>query len=154
MRSFEKSSIGKLSNVYKHMQVVYLLFRSSRRHHLARVVIWAEVALVYVEVHPCLCTSSLSLDYLRCDWGKEGSCPLDLQEPLPGIFRSPPSPCYAWETQCRSSFLLLLRSKFCCSVVGFTQLQHVKTLLWPFWPYSRQDGCRSVQAVPNLFVLP
>jgi hypothetical protein len=33
-------------------------------------------------------------------------------------------------------------------------LWRVKTLLWPFWPYSRQEACLTGQAVPDLLVFP
>jgi len=53
-----------------------------------------------------------------------------------------------------ASSLLGLRSEVSWLVVAFPLLRHVKTLLWPFWLYSRQDTCRTVQAVPDLLVLP
>jgi hypothetical protein len=53
---------------------------------MAQVAIWAAVASVLVKVHPCLCASTVSLDFLRCHFGKEGSCPFDFREQLPGVF--------------------------------------------------------------------
>ena len=60
---------------------------------------WAEVAPVVVEVHTCLCTSSVSANSLLCHFGKEGSHPFDFHELLPDVIVSQPSPCYARETQ-------------------------------------------------------
>jgi hypothetical protein len=91
------------------MRVAYLLFRTSHRHQLAQVAIRAVVAPVLVEVHPCHCASSVSLDFLRCHFGKEGRRPFDFREQLPGVFRSQPLPCYARKTQHPASSLLGLR---------------------------------------------
>jgi hypothetical protein len=109
MRSLAKIERWEAKYVYTHMRVAYLLFRTSHRHQLAQVAIRAAVGPVLVEVHPCLCASSMSLDFLWCHFGKEGSRPFDFREPLPGVFRSQPSPCYARETQHPASSLLVLR---------------------------------------------
>jgi hypothetical protein len=95
--------------VYTHMRVAYLLFWTSHHHQMAQMAIRAVVAPGLVEVHPCLCASSVSLDFLRCHLGKEGSRPFDFREPLPGFFRSQPSPCNVRETQHPTSSLLGLR---------------------------------------------
>jgi len=39
-------------------------------------------------------------------------------------------------------------------IIAYPLSRHVKILLWPFLPYSRQDACGTIQAVPNLLVLP
>jgi GH25 family lysozyme M1 (1,4-beta-N-acetylmuramidase) len=53
-----------------------------------------------------------------------------------------------------TSLLLGHQRKVCWLVVAFPQLWHAQTLLWPFWQYSRQETCRTVQAVPDFLVLP
>ena len=110
MRSLANVERWEAKYVYTHMRVAYLLFQTSHHHQLAQVVIRAAVAPVLVEVHHCLCAASVSLDFLRCHFGKEGSLPFEFRKPLPGVFRSQPSPCYAPETQHPASSLLgLLR---------------------------------------------
>jgi len=47
--------------VYTHMRVAHLLLGSSHRHQIAQVAFQAKVALVVVEVHPCLHTSCVVL---------------------------------------------------------------------------------------------
>jgi len=143
--------------VYTHIRVAHLLlwgFEFSQCHQVAQVAFWASVASVVVDVHPRLCTSCESVDSLLCHFGKEGSHPFDFPEPLPGVIPSQPSACYAQETQHPVSSLLELRRVVSRVVVGFPQLGRAKTLLYPFWPYSRQDACQTVQAVPDLLVLP
>jgi hypothetical protein len=49
------------------------------------------------------------MDFLRCHFANEGSCPFDFREPLPGVYRMQPSPCYAQETQHPAASLLGLR---------------------------------------------
>ena len=66
------------------------------------------VELIVGEVHLCLCITSVTADYLLCHFGKEGSRLFDFHESLPGVFLSPPSPCYAQETQLLASPLLRL----------------------------------------------
>jgi len=51
--------------IYTHIRVAHLLLRSfefSQCHQLAQVVFWASVVRIVVEVHPCLCASSESVD--------------------------------------------------------------------------------------------
>jgi hypothetical protein len=64
-----------------------------------------------VEVHPCLCASSLSVDALVCHFGQEGSRLFDFHEPWQGVFLSQPSPCYPQETKQSASSLLGHRRK-------------------------------------------
>jgi len=119
-------------NVYTHIRVAHLLFRCfelSHYHSVAQVEFRALVAPVVVVVHPFLCTSCESVDSLLCHLGKEGSRPLDFPEPLPGVFLSQPSPCYAWQTQCPAYSLLELQRLVSWLVVAFPQSQCAKTLL-------------------------
>jgi hypothetical protein len=109
MRSLAKIERWEAKYVYTHMRVAYLLCRTYHRHQLAQVAIRAAVVPILVEVHPCLCASSVSLDFLRCNFGNFGNHPFDVREPLPGVFRLQPSPCYARETQHPASSLLRLR---------------------------------------------
>jgi len=87
MRSLAKIKSGEAEYVYTYMRVACLLFRSSLRHQMAQVAIGAEVAPVWVVVHPCLCAPRVSVNVLLCHCGKEGSSPCDFREPLPGGFR-------------------------------------------------------------------
>jgi len=73
---------------------------------------------------------------------------------IPGVFPSQPSPCYARETQYPASSLPILRRKVYWLVVACPPLRCTRTLLWPCWPLWRQDTCLTVQAVPDLLVLP
>jgi len=154
MRALAKIERWPAEYVYTHMRVAHHLFRSSHRHQMAQVAFWAEVASAVVEVHLSLCITSVSEDFLRCHVGKKGSRLFDFREPLPGVFRSQPSHCSAREIHHPPSSLLGLRREVSWLVVAFPPLQRVKTLLWPFWPYSRQVTCRTVQAVPDLLVFP
>jgi len=96
----------------------------------------------------------MSVDTFLCHFGKEGSHPFDFHQPLLGILLSQPSPCCARETPHPASSLPGLRREVSWLVVAFPLLTRAKTHLWPFWPYSRQDACRTVQAVPDLVVFP
>jgi len=58
------------------------------------------------EVHLFLCISSVSADYKRRHFGKEGSLAFGDDKALLGLFVSQPSPCYAQETQHPASSLL------------------------------------------------
>jgi len=74
---------------------------------MAQVAVRVEVALVQVsavpvrleEVRLCHCASSVSVESLRCHFGKEGSCQFDFHKPLPGVVLSQLSPFYAQEFQ-------------------------------------------------------
>jgi len=59
-----------------------------------------------VEVHLYLCVSGVSADSLRCHLGKEGSWAFSVDESLPGVFVSQPSPVYDQETHHPASSLL------------------------------------------------
>ena len=94
--------------VYTDIQVAHLLFwsfESSDCHQVAQVAFQAPVAPVMVEVHLCLCTPSESVNSLLCHFDKDDSRPFDFHEPLPGVFPSQGSLCYARETQHPASFL-------------------------------------------------
>jgi len=52
-----------------------------------------------VEVLPCLYASSLSVDSVLCDCGKEGSNPFDFPEASLGVFLSQHSQFHAQETK-------------------------------------------------------
>jgi hypothetical protein len=86
MRCLAKIKRWEGEHVYKRMWVAYLLFRCCHHHQMAQVAIRAQVRPIMVEVHPCLCSSSMSVDCSRCHFGKEGSHPFDFREPLPGAF--------------------------------------------------------------------
>ena len=57
------------------------------------VAFWAEVAsalvssvcVARVEVHLFHCMSSVSVDSLRCQFGKKDICRVDFDEALPGV---------------------------------------------------------------------
>jgi hypothetical protein len=66
---------------------------------MAQVAFRAEVAPLVVEAHLCLCASSVSVDFLVCHFAKEDSRLFDFRKPLPGVFQSQFSPCFARETQ-------------------------------------------------------
>jgi len=143
--------------VYIYIRVAHLLFRNlmlPHYHNVAQVAFWAEVSLGLVEVHPCLCASSVSADALLCQFGMEGSHPSDFLEPLPGVFLSQCSLCYAQGTQLPAPSLLRHRCKDSWQRVVFSLLWSAIILLRPFWPYSWQGACWTVVAVPDLLTLP
>jgi len=80
----------------------------------------ALVVGVVVEVHPCLCATSESVDSWLCHFGKEGSGLFDFPEPLPVFFLSQPAFSYARDTQQPASSLLELGRVDSCSVVVFS----------------------------------
>ena len=80
MRSWAKIEHGEREYVYTHMRVAYLLFRTSHHHQLAQVAIRAAVAPVLVEVHPCLCASSVSGESSLSHFAKEDSSPCGSDE--------------------------------------------------------------------------
>jgi hypothetical protein len=154
MRSFAKIKHWEAECVYTHMREAHHLFQRSHCQQMAQVALRAEMAHVVVDVHLCHCAYGVSVDCVRCHLGKEDSCLFDFREPLPGVFRWQPSPCSALDNLHPTSSLLGLRREVSRFIAVFPLLWHMKTLLWPFWPNSRQDACQTVQAVPNLLVLP
>ena len=129
--------------VYTHIWVPHLLFQCidfAHCHQVAQVAFRAEVVLVMLEVHPCLCISSLMADSLLCHFGKEGSHLFDFHESLLGVFLSLPSTLYAQETQILESSLHGLRREVSLILGAFPRSRHAKTLLWPFWPHSWWQG--------------
>ena len=119
----------------------------------AALVLVSAVYIGLVDVPLCLFASSVSGDSVVCHFGKEGSCPCDVNEQYPGVFLSQLSHFYAPETPLTACSLLGLRHKVSLSGIAFFLLHHAKTLLWPFWPYSIQGACQTVLAVPYLFAL-
>jgi len=79
---------------------------------MTQVAFRTKVVPVVVEVHLCLCASNVSVDLFWCHYVKKGSRPVDFRDTLPGVFRSQPSPWYAWNTPHPTSFLLRLRREF------------------------------------------
>ena len=139
--------------VYIHMRVAHLQFLNFVLHHchwVTQVAFWADVASVLVEVHILLCATSMPVDSVLCNFGKECSRPDDFYEPLLGVFLVWPSPCRARETQLLTSSFLGRPCNVSWSGIAFAQMECAKTLLWPLWPYSRQVTCRTVLVVPNL----
>jgi hypothetical protein len=75
--------------VYIHIRVVHLLFQCfdfSHCHQVVQVAFGAEVALVVVVVHPCICVSSMTVHSLLCHFEKEDGRPFDFPDSLPGVF--------------------------------------------------------------------
>ena len=152
-----KSKSWDAEYVYTDIRVAHLLFRSvdfPHCHQVAQVAFRASVAPVVVEFHSCLCTSSESVECLLRNFYKEDSRPFDFHNPLPCVCLSHPSPSYARATQHRASSFLRLWRVVSRSVVAFPLSRSMTSLLYPFWPYSRQDAWWTVQAVPDLLVLP
>jgi hypothetical protein len=50
----------------------------------------SAVCVCWAEVHLYLCVSSVSLDFLRCHFDKEGIRLFDFDEALPGVLQSQP----------------------------------------------------------------
>ena len=78
--------------------MAHCLFRNfgfSHCHQVGQVVFRVSVAAVVVEAHPFLCTCSEYVDTLLCHFGNEDSHLFDVHEPLPGVFLSQRTPCYA-----------------------------------------------------------
>ena len=72
-----------------------------------------EVALVMVEFHPFLCTSTVPVDSLLWHVGKEGSSPFDFHKLLPGVFLSQALLVCAQETELSTIFVWQLWRKVC-----------------------------------------
>jgi len=100
-----------------------------------------------VEVHLCFCASSVSGDSVPCHYGKGVSGLFDFLETYPGVFPSPPSHCYAQETQLPALSHPGLRHKVSACGIAFPPLRRTKTLFWP-------GACRTVLAVPDLVAVP
>ena len=144
-------------HVYTHIRVTHLRFLNfelSYCHQIVQVAFWVVVAPFLLQVHLFLCTSCASPGSVLYYFVKESSRPRDCHEPLPGVFLSQPSPLYAQETQLPASFLLGLQRKVSWQDIAFSLLLCKKTLLWSFWPYSRQGACWTVLAIPDLLALP
>ena len=122
MRSLAKIEWWEAKYVYTVMRVAHHQFRSSHHHQMPQVAFQTDVGRIVVEVHPCHCTPSVSVDCLRCHFGKKGSHLFDYREPLPGVFRSQHSPCYAWVTQHPASALLRLWWEVSWSVGAFPSI--------------------------------
>jgi len=122
----------KLEYTYTHIWVVHRLFQCFDFAYCESVAFQAEMALAVVEVHLCLCVSSVTADSLLCHFGKQGNHSFDFHYSMPNVFILPPSPLYAQETQLRASSLLGLRHEVFWLGGAFHPLWRVKTLLWPF----------------------
>jgi len=112
--------------VYTHIWVAHHPFGNytlPECHWVAQLVFWAAVALVLVEVYPLLCTSSLSVDSLLCNFDKEGTSPFNCHEKFLGVFLLHALPICAQETQLPVTSLLVLwrevfLMRYCiCSIV-------------------------------------
>ena len=90
-------------------------------HWVAHVILRAEMASILVsavcvdqaEVHLFIRTSSMSADSSRCQFGTKSIRACGLDEALPGVFPSQPSPVYAQETQLPAASLLGHRREVC-----------------------------------------
>ena len=98
--------------VYIHIPWADLGFWNFGRnfcHRMALVAFRMDVVLILVlavcvrleAVHLCHCASSVSVDSLRCHFGKEGSRQFDFLKPSPGVVLLQLSPFYAQENQLR-----------------------------------------------------
>jgi len=85
----------------------------------AEVVFRAKVPPILVEARRFLCAFRVSADSLLYNWAMVGSRPYDFYEPLPGVFLSQPSSCYAEETKPLASSLLKHRREVSELVVAF-----------------------------------
>ena len=119
-----------------------------------RTEVGLAVCVEREEVQLVLRVSNVSVEFVRCHFGKEGIRMCGLDEASPGFFLSQPAPLYAPETQNPTSSLCGPRCEVSWSHISSPLLRHAKTLLWPFWPYSRPGTCRTVPAVPDLHALP
>jgi len=157
MDQHRKGERKEVQYVYTHIPVAHILFRTfgwCEDYLAAQLVFQVEMAPVLVEVHLCLWASSMSVDSLLCHFNKEGYHPVHCDKPLPGVFLSQQLPVSAQATQHPASSFLGLQREDPWFVVAFPPLWHAKILICPLWPYSRQDACRTVLAVPNLLALP
>jgi len=109
MRHDWKIEHWELEYVYTHIRVAHLLFHYFDFSHcdqVMEVAFPAEVALVVVEIHLCLCISSVAADSVLGHFDNEGSSLCDIHESLPGVFLSPSSHFYDQETQLLACSLL------------------------------------------------
>jgi len=147
----------EVENAYTHTWMAYLLFHHTpftQGHLVAQVACRAAVPPVLEEVWRFLCPSSRSPNSLLYHFGMEGSRSYDFCKQLSGVFPFQPSLSDAQETQLLASSLPGLRLEVSSLVVAFPLLRRAKTRLWPFSPYSRQGGCWTVPAVPDLLASP
>lgn len=80
-------------------QHVSQCFEFSNCHEVAQVAFQAAVAPCAVKVHPCLCVSRATKDFLLYHLRKKGRCPFDFHISLHGVFLLPLSPSYTPETE-------------------------------------------------------
>jgi len=155
----------KGEHAYIHIRQADLGFWKFERdscHRMAQVAFWVEVAWVLVapvcvgleEVRPCLCASRVSVDSLRCHFGKEGGRRFGFHKPSPGVIILQLSPFYAQQIQHPTSSLPGLLRKVSWTGDVLPLSRRAKTLFWPFLPYSRRGACLTVLAVPDLVALP
>ena len=133
--------------VYRYIRVAHLRclsFEFSHCDQVTQVAFRASVVPIVVEVHPCLCASTVCVDSLVCQFAEHDSRPFDFPKPLLGVILSQPSPCYSRRTQRCAILHLELWHVVSWLVVVFAQLRCTKTLFQPFWRYSKQDASRTV----------
>jgi hypothetical protein len=94
------------------------------------------------------------VDCLQCHFGKERIRQCGFEKVLPGVFVLHLSPFYAQDPQQSASSLVVYQHNVSSSIIEFSLLQHVNTLLWPFRLYSRPGACWTVPAVPDPLALP
>jgi hypothetical protein len=144
-----------------HIWVAHCRFRNVVQYECDQVgelVLQAEVAsalvlaiwVSLVDVHPVLCTFRGSADSLLDYCGKSESQLPDFHRPLPGIILSQPSTANLSETQLPESSLFGLCIAASWSGNVFPRFRCAKSLLSPFWLYSSQGACQTVQAVHYL----
>jgi len=114
----------------------------------------SPVCVGRVEVHLILCLSSVSADSFQCHFRKEGSRTCGFDDALLGVCVSQPSPFHAQETHVPASSVRGTQRVVSLWAIWFPPFLRVKSLPWPFWPYSTPGACRSVPAVPDLLALP
>jgi len=117
-------------------------------------VLVSAVCVGRLEVHPFLFISGVSADSVRCYSDREGINSYSCDEASLGVFLSHPSTCSAKGTELHASSLLALRCEISRSGIAFPLLRHLKSLLWPFWPYCMPWACRTVPAGHDLLGLP
>jgi len=76
-------------------------------HRVGQVAFFLVLAVCVrlAEVHLFVCTSSVSVDFLLCHFGRVGSHQVDCDKPLPGVILSQLSPSYAHGIQYPASSL-------------------------------------------------
>jgi len=113
------------------------------------LVLASAVSVRLQEVRLCISAYSVSVDSLRCHFGKEGSRQIDFHQPLPLVVLMQPSPFCAKQIPPIAASLPGLLCEFASSGGVFHLSLHATTLLSPFLPYSRGGACLTVLVVPT-----